>query len=374
MILARAGASASSPANLVMKKYASTLLVLVVLAGIAFAVRSTSKPPQSAPETLVMSGEVWATTYHIKVPGFAGDATARAELQAAVEAEFRFIDDSMSRFKDGSVVDRFNHSTSVAPHPVPAELVEVVSLAQHISHETGGAYDITVGPLVRLWGFDRVKGRATAPSDEDEAKARLQVGYQRLNATDNPPTLTKTVPELELDLSSIAKGAGVDRVARALERLGYRNYLVEIGGEIRVQGRNAQGEPWKVGVEKPLVDRQEVFRVLQMTQGAVATSGEYRNFYELNGRRVSHSIDVRTGLPVSHPLMSVAVVADTCVEADGWATAMNVLGPDEGIEKADELGLAVLFVIADDSNELTARESRAFSERLGATPGPRSEP
>ncbi|MDP7112838.1 MAG: FAD:protein FMN transferase, partial [Myxococcota bacterium] len=169
---------------------------------------------------------------------------------------------------------------------------------------------------------------------------------------------------VQIDLSAIAKGYGVDRVTGAIEGQGHDRYLVEVGGEVRVRGRNAAGVPWRIGIERPVDEGRDVFRALSLIDAAMATSGDYRSFYELAGRRVSHTIDPRTARPVEHGLASVTVVHDRCAEADGWATALMVLGPDEGPEIAEREGLAALFLTRNDDGSFDERETSRFAERI----------
>jgi thiamine biosynthesis lipoprotein len=344
-----------------------TFVLLVLTVGAILVLRwANLSAPQSADEMLVVSGEVWTTTYSVKVVPSAQMPSDGDGIRAAVDRELMQVEESMSRFKSGSLLDRFNRHESTESFPVTEELAELVQVALDVSSATAGSYDITVAPLVRLWGFDAQKGRVIGPSQEDIDEARKRVGYRLLTVEREPPALRKEVPLLDVDLSSIAKGYGVDRVALVLEEMGYHRYMVEIGGEIRVKGTRPDGEPWRIGVERPLEDRREIHRVLPLESGAVASSGEYRSFYELEGRRVSHTIDPAMGQPISHVSSSVTVVADRCSEADAWATAMNVLGPERGLQVANELGLSVLFVVRSADGSWQDRESEAFTRRFSS--------
>jgi thiamine biosynthesis lipoprotein len=227
-------------------------------------------------------------------------------------------------------------------------LVELVRQAAIISGRTNGAYDVTVGPLVNLWGFGR-SGRRDAPPSSDEIEALLpRIGYDKLEAQTQPPALRKAAADLEVDLSSIAKGWGVDQLADLLEREGIRNYLVEIGGELRAAGSKSPGQPWRIAVERPIAGQRSVQRVVNLTDVAMATSGDYRNFFEQGGQRYSHTIDPRSGLTVQHRLASVTVFASTCAEADGWATALMALGDRLAPAVADRHGIEALFIVRDD--------------------------
>jgi thiamine biosynthesis lipoprotein len=311
-------------------------------------------------EVLHLTGTTMATTYSIKVVGPRCGPGERAALERIVAAELVRVDTVMSRYRAGSELDRLNRSRSTAAQPIPEDLAEILGLARSISVISGGAYDVTVGPLVRLWGFDDRSRLAVAPAPEELAAARERVGFERLEIDPSGPTARKLHPGLDVDLSSIAKGWGVDRVALALEAAGHLDHLVEIGGEVRAAGRNHLGEPWRIGVEKPLADRREVFEVVPLSGMSMATSGDYRNFYLLEGRRVSHTIDPRTGRPVEHGLASVTVLDPCCARADGLATALTVLGPVEGPALAGREGLAALFLIRRADGSFERRATAAF--------------
>ncbi|MEM9585844.1 MAG: FAD:protein FMN transferase, partial [Planctomycetota bacterium] len=224
------------------------------------------------------------------------------------------------------------------------ETAEVVAYAQVVSEATDGAFDVTVGPLVNAWSFGSTERTRTIPSDASLQELRSSVGYQKLAVRIDPPALRKSIPELQVDLSSIAKGHGVDRVVELLARLGFASVFVEIGGEVRTTGNKA-GQPWRVGIQMPDAELIQGMAVHPLTDRSMATSGDYRNRYEVDGVMYSHTIDPRTAKPITHDLASVTVIADTCMEADAWATALNVLGYQAGIEKARTMNdLSVLLV------------------------------
>jgi thiamine biosynthesis lipoprotein len=229
-----------------------------------------------------------------------------------------------------------------------------VDAAARLSRESAGAFDVTVGPLVNLWGFGPQAGAAPAhpavPGDEALARARQRVGFDKLEVRLDPPALRKEA-ELYVDLSAIAKGHGVDRVAGRLVSAGCSDLLVDVGGEVRAIGRNPGGRVWRVGVETPdPAQLGGVERVLVLDHVAAATSGDYRNYVEVDGQRYSHTIDPRTGRPVSHGLASVTVLHASAMWADGYATALDVLGPEAGFELAERLGLPALFLVREDGS------------------------
>ena len=288
-------------------------------------------------EQAQFSGSTMGTTWNVKVVGLRGDPKA---AQAAVASALDAVDQAMSTWKPGSELSRFNRHAE-GPFAVSAPMREVLTLAQDVSARSDGAFDVTVAPLVDAWGFGP-PGDQPEPSPETLELLRASVGSQLLQLSD--AGVTKASPQVKVDLSAIAKGYGVDRAAEALEALGATRYLVEVGGELRVRGLNAEGQPWQVGVERPDPAGRAVQRVVPLRDVGLATSGDYRNFYERGGRRVSHTIDPRTGRPIEHALASVTVVADTCARADAWATALNVLGPVAGLEVARREKLSAWFL------------------------------
>jgi len=288
-------------------------------------------------------------------------------LRANIEAELDRVNAWMSTYRRDSEISRFNRHESADWFPVSAETVHVVETARRVSVMTDGAFDVTVGPLVNLWSFGPETREPRVPPEAEIARRRARVGYRRIEIRDEPPALRKTRPDLTLDLSAIAKGFGVDQVAEALEKSGVSDYLVEIGGEVRARGVKSDGTAWRIGVEKPLPGRRELERVLEIRDRAVATSGDYRNFFEVDGKRYGHTIDPRTGRPVEHELGAVTVVEQTCMRADALATALMVLGPEKGHDLAVARGWAALFQVRGQRG-IEIRETPAFAAlRAGAS-------
>jgi thiamine biosynthesis lipoprotein len=317
-----------------------------------------------------LRGATMGTSYSIKLSP-APPAAARAALQAQIEQRLERINRQMSTYRDDSALSRFNGSTTIDWQPMPRAVVELVVLARGISDATGGLYDVTVGPLVELWGFGRAPDRDTPPAATEIEALLPRVGYRLLAHRDEPPALRKTVPGLQLDLSSIAKGRAVDELAGLVEAAGHGAYLVEIGGDLRGRGRKASGEPWRVAIEQPLADRRAVQRVVVLDGIAMATSGDYRNFFESGGRRYSHTIDPRTGQSVRHRLASVTVFAAQCALADAWATALMALGDEQGPRVADANGIEALFIVRDENGLREVASARlAAAGRLQAASAP----
>jgi thiamine biosynthesis lipoprotein len=297
-------------------------------------------------DVLELRGETMGTHYSIQLSP-APDAADQARLRALIERRLRTINGQMSTYLPDSDIQRFNRSRTTAWQAVPASLASLVERARAISVETGGRYDITIGPLVELWGFGRSEARDTPPSDAAIAALLPAIGHDKLEVRHDPPALRKTVPGLAIDLSSIAKGWAVDELSRLLHEQGFGGHLVEIGGETRAAGRKADGSPWRVAIERPDAPRQEALAVLDADNRAVATSGDYRNYFEHTGQRFSHTLDPRSGRSVRHRLASVTVVADNCTDADAWATALMALGDAEAPGVAQRLALRALFVIRE---------------------------
>lgn len=289
-----------------------------------------------------LSGRTMGTRYSVQVVAFPEGVTEEA-LAADIRALLADINAKMSTYDEASEISRFNRHQSDDWFAVSAETAAVVAAAQAISEASNGAFDVTVGPLVNLWGFGPKSALDAMPGDSVIENAIARIGYQKLSVQSEPPALKKSESELYVDLSAIAKGYAVDRIAELLVARGFSDFLVDIGGELRVQGKNGSGRTWRVAVEDPLEGR-EPYTVIDVERGAVATSGNYRNYFEVGGQRFSHTIDPRTGRPVTHSLLSATVIADDAMTADAWATALIVLGDRAGLRVAEEQGLAVLLL------------------------------
>ena len=287
------------------------------------------------------------TSWSVKVNAPTG---FNAELNQAIQAELDLIDNLMSNWKDNSDINRFNRSELNSCTEVSSSTLAVVLLAQRISSLSNGAFDISIGPLIDLWGFGtEILASDEAPDDEEIKKVLDTTGIEHMYLTDTE--LCKRNTPIHLNVSGLAKGYAVDRVANLLQEQGFSNYLVEVGGELRGQGVNGRGKVWTVGVEQPNdeLGANQVLTAVQLKDGAVATSGDYRNFYTLENQRYSHIIDPTTGYPVTHNAASVTVRANNSIEADAWATALLVLGPETGIEVADKKDLAVLMILRNSN-------------------------
>jgi thiamine biosynthesis lipoprotein len=241
----------------------------------------------------------------------------------------------------------------------------VVEVSQDVSRDSGGAFDITVAPLVRAWGFGSGQGGPWAPPDRLLLdKLRAETGYRNLVLAPDGSSLRKLVPELELDVAGVAPGYAVDLIAERFERLGVRDYLIELGGELRGRGQSPEGRGWRVAVESPLSGERKPYTLVEVDGMSVSTSGDYRDFRVVDGRRISHEIDPRTGTPTAGDLASVCVLHPSDAYADAYATALMVLGPDAGMRLATSLGLAALFIVRDHTGHGFHERSTPQFERF----------
>lgn len=296
---------------------------------------------------IAFSGPTMGTSYSVKV--VSDDFGHSAEqLQALVDDELLAINQSFSTYIPDSELSLFNQYDGEDEISISASLCFLVELNNNISEATGGRYDATVGPLVNLWGFGPEE-RYGIPSQEALSAAKAKVGYQSLKYDCGRKVISKTKP-VYLDLSASAKGYATDKIAELLQAQGYKRAMIEIGGELRLLGTNAKGQAWRIAVEKPSLGRTGSVQVLQVSDVAVATSGDYRNYYELDGKRISHTIDPITASPITHKLASVTVIESDGARADAWATAFNVLGPDLGYDLAKDLGIAAYFLVSADGS------------------------
>ena len=286
----------------------------------------------------------------------------KSELQSRITSELDGVNEKMSHYREDSELSRFNRSNEIDPFLISSNTFEVFRQAEELSELTHGAFDVTVGPLVNAWGFGPMGLPERVPTDDEIAAIMAKVGFDKLELDAEHSTIQKSEPSIVCDLSAIAKGYGVDRVAVALDAEEFRNYMVEVGGEVRTRGLNDLGVPWRIGIEKPTEGGRSIQKVVSLSGLAMATSGDYRNYYEVDGVRISHMIDPRSGRPITHRLASVTVIDNRCVRADGWATALMVLGPEEGYALAKEQDLPVFFLVHDGETGFRELATPAFEE------------
>ncbi|AGB81240.1 membrane-associated lipoprotein involved in thiamine biosynthesis [Serratia sp. FGI94] len=310
------------------------------------------------PMQVNLDGKTMGTSYSIRyLPG--DDTPSASTIQAEIDKRLELVNDQMSTYRPDSELSRFNRSRAVdTPFPVSAATAQVVSEALRINRVTDGALDVTVGPLVNLWGFGPEGRRSQVPDAAELAQRRAWTGIDKLAVQGN--ALVKHIPELYVDLSSIAKGYGVDVVVNYLQSQQVRNYMVDIGGEVRTRGLNGKEQPWRIAIERPVSGgEQRAQLVIQPGNMAIATSGDYRNYFEQDGVRYSHTIDPRSGRPVEHRLASITVISPTCMTADGLSTGLDVMGPERGMALANLLGIPVYMIVKTDDG-FEERYSEAF--------------
>ncbi|WP_372003626.1 FAD:protein FMN transferase [Shewanella sp. 10N.286.51.B8] len=294
-----------------------------------------------------LSGNTMGTTYHIKVVRNERLPTTQL-LQAEIDIALELVNDQMSTYRPKSELSRFNQLGVNQRLKVSADTAKVLNEGLRLYDTTQGALDITLGPLVNLWGFGPDKRPTAIPSAETIAEMKAKSDIHGFSVKDL--TVTKLSPDLYIDLSSLAKGYGVDKIAALLNKYQVEGYLVEIGGEISVKGVKNDGSPWRVAVEKPSSQGAAIQQVIEPGNMALATSGDYRIYYEENGERFSHLIDPRSGYPIKHKLASVTVLHPSSMTADAYATAMMVLGTEESLALAEREKLPVMLIEKDDDD------------------------
>ncbi|MEY4684692.1 MAG: hypothetical protein RLZ25_1151 [Pseudomonadota bacterium] len=319
-------------------------------------------------EVREFSGQQQGTTYHIKVV-IDPAKTSEKTILALIEAIFARVDLAVSNYRDDSELSRFNHQKSTAWVPVSAELAYLTSLAREVSDKTQGCFDLTIKPLFDLWGFSKA-GPQKVPPEAEIRRVMKHIGMGRIEVDRSGSRMRKRDPEIQLDLSSIGQGYTVGEIAKALEQQGVVDYLVEIGGELKVRGRKPDGSHWRVAVEKPSPFSQEIQSLIDVReiQGtAIMTAGTYRHYFEQEGQVYSHIMDPRSGRPVTHNLLSVTILHEDPTLADLWDTALLCVGENQALKIAEQEGLKVLL-IADHEHQLVETMSPAFLKDKDTTP------
>ena len=306
-----------------------------------------------------LSGETMGTTYNlvaVDAPRF----VTEADIAQVVDVAFAEVNSQMSNWDAGSEISRFNAHASTDEVPVSADLSYVMAAAQQVHDDSLGRFDTTIGPLIEAWGFGADGTRPHAPSDVVLAKAAAHSGHDNTLRI-APNGLQKRQAQTQVYLAAIGKGYGADRVGKGLEDLGVTDYMIEIGGDIYAAGRNPAGTPWQIGVETPEAWTQGVMGVVALSNMGLASSGDYRNYFEEDGKRFSHVIDPTTQAPITHKTASATVMAENAMLADAWATAMLTLGSEAGMAVAEAHDIAVLFVDRIDG-QFKTMTSRHFAE------------
>ncbi|AIW19734.1 thiamine biosynthesis lipoprotein [Vibrio coralliilyticus] len=334
-----------------MKKWLVAFASLLVLAG-------CEKPV----EQIHLSGPTMGTTYNIKYIESEGIPSPEA-LQKEVDRLLEEVNDQMSTYRKDSELSRFNQNQTSTPFEVSPQTATVVKEAIRLNGLTLGALDVTVGPLVNLWGFGPEARPEVVPTDEELAARKANTGIQHLTVEGN--LLTKDIPNLYVDLSTIAKGWGVDVVADYIQSQGIQNYMVEVGGEMRLKGVNREGVKWRIAIEKPSADERAVQEIIEPGDMAVATSGDYRIYFERDGVRYSHIINPQTGKPIRHKVVSVTVLDKSSMTADGLATGLMVLGEEQGMKIANENNIPVFMIVKteDGFKEMASEAYKPFMNK-----------
>lgn len=325
------------------RRFSSAGILLLVLAAALVGTPACAADPS----LVVISGDTMGTYYRVLLHRSGQDEEA---VRKGMEKLLNRIEDQMSTWRPESELSRFNSSESTDWFEVSPETALVVAESLRIAELSGGAFDPTVGPLIDLWSFGSTQKIPRVPTDDEIASAKAKTGWQKVQVQADPPALRKTQPEIQLNLSAIAKGYGVDAVSDWLAENGEPDHLVEIGGEDRARGLKPDDSAWRIGVQSPggMPPEQSggaIFQVVALADRSIATSGDYQNYFEVDGKRYSHTIDPTTGRPITHDVASVSVLADSCMAADGWATALSVLGPEKGMELAKAQKLPVLLIV-----------------------------
>jgi len=318
--------------------------------------------PSKGPDGMVLEGRTMGTFWRVSLAGVAADR--RAALQTAVQQQLDNDDHELSTWKNDSVLSRFNQYRGTDPQPVSNNMADIVTLSLRIGQQTHGAMDITVGPLVNLWGFGPDKQPVKTPDAQQIAAARALTGLQHLQVINRAGQawLQKDLPGLYVDLSTVGEGFATDHLARLMEREGINNYLVSVGGAVLTRGKNAQGNAWQVAIQKPTDKENAVQAIVDLQGHGISTSGSYRNYYELDGKRISHVIDPATGQPIQHKLVSATVIATTALEADGWDTGLMVLGTEraKALALRDKLAVYLIYKQGDRFESWMSPQFAAF--------------
>lgn len=335
----------------------------------AAALAGCSERRAGAPDgSLQFGGHTMGTAYVVKIAGAALSAPRLEALHADVQSALDGVDRGLSLHRADSELSRLNRHGAATPLEVSRDLYAVLAAAREVSAVSQGAFDVSVAPLVHAWGFGPER-HTRLPADEQLRAGRAALGWQGLALHADTRSVSKAHAGLKADLGGIAKGHGVDLAALALEAAGIEHYMVEVGGEVRTRGRNAAGQAWRIGIEEPDAMPQRARSVLPLSGQALATSGDYRFYYEQAGRRYSHEIDPRTAAPIAHGLASVSVVAPTAMMADALATALIVMGPDRGPALAGQLGLPALFIVREGPGRLRDIATPEYAALTGPVAG-----
>ncbi|MGR2738547.1 FAD:protein FMN transferase [Billgrantia sp. Q4P2] len=337
------------------------VVVFALCLGLLLTGCSENDRPLDSPVRL--EGGIFGTFYQVTIADSLTQGQAR-ELEEGLLEVLEQVDAAMSIYRDDSELMAFNQAPLGEWQPLSNELIEVLAISQSVAEASNGAFDVTIGGLVNLWSFGS-EARPREVPDAETLRARLdEVGPDSIEIDENAMQ-ARRLRDVFVDLGGVAKGHATDRVAAYLDGQSIEHYLVNLGGDLVTRGyRDGEGEPWRIGVEAPLDDRQEATHIVPLHDISVATSGDYRNYFEENGQRFSHTIDPRTGHPIRHHVASATVAHPSNAWADAWATAMMVMGDEEGLALARDQGLKVLLLVREGEG-WSSLASPAFADYLG---------
>lgn len=304
-----------------------------------------------------IKGRTMGTSYSIIWPKHTSEVSI-PQLQTQIDTLLSALNNAMSTYDKRSELSLFNQSSAPANQAISDDFYDVMILSKALYQQTDGYFDVSVGPLVNLWGFGPDKMPSKTPLDSEIQNRLSLIG---LNQVDLDQGILSKSHDRYIDLSAVAKGYAVDKVAEALDEAGIKAYLVEIGGEMRAKGVKAVGKPWRIAIETPDLHQRKVQKILPVSDVAIATSGDYRNYFELDGKRYSHTIDPKTGKPVEHDLASVTVIDSQCARADALATAMLVMGKEKAKAFAIKNQVRAYLIVRNDQGEFEEYLTPAFA-------------
>ena len=319
---------------------------------------------QPTQKTLKYSGQTMGTTYNVVV---VTDNEAQSEIIGdTITRALEKVNAQLSNWDSNSEISRFNDLKSSQPAEISEDLTRVMEMANTIHEKSGGIFDITISPLIEIWGFGSEARTMAKPSDQEVQAALNKIGQaDKLVLNARQKTLLKLDPNTQINLSPIGKGYGIDQIANGLAGLGINDFLVEIGGDLVARGKNPHGNAWQIGIEQPDPLKKDIHRLVTIHDMAMATSGDYKNYFEEGGIKYSHIINPKTGFPITHKTVSVTVLAENATLADGWATALLALGERQGMKIAEQNKIAALFIFNDGDNaqqKLNVSMSSAFED------------
>lgn len=316
-------------------------------------------------------GQTMGSVYAVKIVG-ALDEKETAALKAEVEQQLREVNRQMSHYQPDSELSRFNRAPANVPFKVSPEFASVVRFTLELCRRSEGALDPTLGPVINLWGFGEQTTNRAVPSEADLRAALNRTGWKKLSVTPHGE-LFKSSADLNINLSAVAKGFGVDQMALVLQRHGYTNFYASIAGEVRVMGHNPRGTPWRIGISAPVSNWREdgpMAAVAALSDQAISTSGDYQKFFfDAKGRRLCHIFDARSGWPVQHNVGGVSVVAQDNLTADALSTVLFVLGPEAGARFIDSYtNAAAIFIVREAGGNFRQIPTARFAALTGYGP------